>query len=216
MTQGLDDSGRVRREFGKPVIGLAGGIGAGKTAVARVFESLGAAVIDSDRLAHEVLQDPDAVTTLREWWGDSILSSGGAIDRAAVGELVFRQPAELKRLEGLLYPLIERRRSELMAAYAKEEGVKGIVVDAPKLYEAGVDKICDVVVFVEADRSVRVSRVADSRGWTEEELDRRESLQNPLDAKKASADYVVTNNSGIEGLRIQVERVFSSVLASFT
>ena len=102
----------------------------------------------------------------------------------------------------------------LMAELELDPSVKAIVIDAPKLYEAGVDKVCDVVVFVEADKANRVERVTASRNWTEEELSRRENLQNPLDTKRASADYVITNNSGLEELRIQVEQVLSSVLAS--
>ena len=89
------------------------------------------------------------------------------------------------------------------------------MIDAPKLYEAGVDKVCDVVVFVDADQRTRVARVADSRGWTEEELVRRENLQKPLDWKIASADYVIANSSTIEELRIQVKQVLSSVLTSY-
>ncbi len=214
MTQDLTQRSRARPKRTKPVFGLAGGIGAGKTCVARILESLGAAVIDSDRLAHKELDDPGVIATLRQWWGASILLASGGIDRSAVGGIVFENAVELARLERLLYPRIERRRQELMAVYEGDERVKAIVVDAPKLYEAGVDKVCDVVVFVDADQPARISRVAVSRGWTKEELARRENLQNPLDAKKANADYVVTNNSSIEELRIQVERVFSSVLAS--
>ena len=172
-------------------------------------------MIDSDWLAHEELTDPEVIATLRQWWGDLVLRSNGEVDRGAVGRVVFENAAELARLEALLYPRIERRRRALMAGYEDEETVKAIVVDAPKLFEAGVDKVCDVVVFVDADQPLRLARVAASRGWTKEELARRENLQNPLDAKKANADYVVTNNSTIEELRIQVERVFSSVLASY-
>lgn len=215
MTQDPNPSSRARGKRAKPIIGLAGGIGSGKTAAARIFESLGAAVIDSDRLAHRELDDPEVIATLRSWWGDSILLSSGEIDRGAVGDLVFDHPAELARLEELLYPRIERRRQELMAAYENDQRIKAVVIDAPKLYEAGVDKVCDVVVFVDADRPARLTRVAASRGWTKEELARRENLQNPLDTKKASADYVLTNNSSIGELRIQVEKVFSSVLASY-
>jgi dephospho-CoA kinase len=215
MAQNLTERRPAHTNRAKPIIGLAGGIGAGKTSVARILESLGAAVIDSDRLAHQELNDPEVITTLRQWWGDSIALASGEIDRGAVGGIVFENAAELARLEKLLYPRIERRRQELMAVCEGDERIKAIVVDAPKLYEAGVDKVCDVVVFVDADQPVRFSRVAESRGWTKEELARRENLQNPLDAKKANADYVVSNNSTIEELRIQVERVFSSVLASY-
>ncbi len=198
----------------KPIIGLAGGIGAGKTLVAGMLESLGARVIDFDRLAHEELCSPDVLATLRSWWGDSVCSAEGKVDRQAVASIVFAEPDELGRLEGLLYPRIGRCCEQLLAASAADPGVKAMVLDAPKLFEAGLNELCDTVIFVEADFSDRARRVAESRGWTEQELIRRENLQNPLDTKKAVADHVVINQSGADVLREQVAHVFSLVLAS--
>jgi dephospho-CoA kinase len=215
MSWGLNELTRIAAKRKKPVIGLVGGIGAGKTSVAQILESLGAAVVDSDRLGHEQLRDPEVIATLREWWGESILLRNGEIDRRAIGAIVFDDAAMLARLERLLYPRIERRRRELMAAHSADPRVKAIVIDAPKLFEAAVDRICDAVLYVDAEWSLRVRRVADSRGWTEDELARRENLQNPLDMKRVNADYVVKNNSSVDELRAHVERVFLSMLASY-
>lgn len=200
----------------KPIIGLAGGIGAGKSSVARVFETLGAAVIDFDRLTHEQLRHPKVVTKLRRWWGDDICTAAGGVDHQAVASIVFDDPTQLSRLEGLLYPRLARRRAELLAVYERDPAVVAVVLDAAKLYEAGLDKLCNAVVFVEAERALRLQRLAETRGWTDAELTRRENLQNALDKKRHLADYVVVNHSGIDHLRPQVERVFSSVLASFS
>ena len=197
----------------KPIIGLAGGVGSGKSTVARILESLGAAVIDSDRLGHEQLSDPSVMATLKGWWGEAICSTAG-VDRVAVAKLVFDDPVELARLERLLYPRIARRREELMDSCRAKPEVLAIVIDAPKLYEAGVDKLCDAVIFVEAERSIRVSRLAKTRGWTEAELTRRENLQESLDRKRANADYIVVNHSGLSDLRLRVEQVFAAVLAA--
>jgi len=93
--------------------------------------------------------------------------------------------------------------------------VVAIVWDAPKLFEAGLQDQCDAVVFVEADRGIRLGRLARSRGWSSADVERRERFQKPLDFKKANADYVVTNNSDIDALRLQIERVWFTVLASF-
>ena len=101
------------------------------------------------------------------------------------------------------------------AKYLADSAVLAIVLDAPKLFEAGLDADCDAIIFVEADRSTRVNRARDLRGWSEEELTRRENMQNALDSKRAIADHVVINHSSIDTLRSQVERVFSSLLASF-
>ena len=199
----------------KPVIGLAGGIGAGKSTVARILESLGAAVIDSDRLSHEELASTDVIAALRDWWGDAICTTAGEVDRSAIAAIVFNDQGELARLEGLLYPRIRRRQKALLRSFGDDPIVKAIVLDSPKLFEAGLNELCDTVVFVEADRSVRVRRVRETRGWTEEELFRRENLFKPLDQKRANADHAIVNHSTIEVLRTHVERVFQAALASF-
>ncbi len=206
---------RVQPKASKPIIGLAGGIGSGKSSAARVLESLGAAVIDFDRLSHEQLAEPDVTATLRRWWGEAILGSDGAVDRKAVAAIVFSDPGELARLQGLLYPRIRRRYEELAAAYVADADVRAVVLDAPKLYEAGLEELCDAVIFVDVDDGVRDRRLAASRGWSVAERQRREKLLKPLDSKRASADYTVKNNSDLDALRREVERVFSAVLTSF-
>lgn len=198
----------------KPVIGLVGGIGAGKSSVAQAFETLGAMVIDSDRLAHEELNQPDVLELLRTWWGGKVVREDGSADRAALAKIVFEDSAALSRLESLLYPRIESRRKAIMAAKATDPSVRAFVLDAPKLVEAGLAGVCDKIVFVEAERSRRIARLAESRGWTEEELARREKNQCPLNQKRELADYVIVNNSGIDTLREQVSEVLSSLLAS--
>jgi len=207
---------RAQPKRNKPVVGLVGGIGAGKTAVARIFEELGAAVIDSDRLVHAELRDPEVAAVLRQWWGDAVCSADGEVDRKAVARIVFSNPGDLDRLEGLLYPRLARRRAALLADYQADPKIRAILLDAPKLYEAGVDKECDGVIFIDADRDLRVQRVAASRGWTQEELIRRENNLEPLDRKKALADYIVVNHSSFAELRSEIERVFASVLTSFS
>jgi dephospho-CoA kinase len=183
--------------------------------VAKLFESLGAAVIDADRMVHEQLEDPGVVGVLRGWWGDRINRQDGGIDRTVVASIVFDDPAERRRLEGLLYPRLAAERRRLMAALDEDDSVRAIVLDAPKLYEAGVDRECDVVVFVDADADVRARRVEASKGWTRTELSRREKAMEALDKKRAKAEYVVTNQTSTEDLRVQVERVFAAVMKTF-
>jgi len=205
---------RIRGKRIKPIIGLVGGIGAGKSSVARILQSLGAAVIDSDRLAHDELADPEVIAMLRGWWGDKVCPSN-EVNRKVLASIVFSDPHELDRLEKLLYPRIHRHRERLVEGFDADLAVRAIVLDAPKLYEAGLGNYCDAVIFVEADWPVRVRRVATSRGWSEAELRRRENLQNSLDTKRANADHVVINHTSWDQLRTDVERIFSSVLAAF-
>lgn len=195
---------------------MVGGIGSGKSSVARAFESLGAAVIDSDRLTHDEFHRAEVTATLRSWWGEQVCPAGRPVDRRAVAAIVFDDPAELARLEELLYPRLARRREELTGVYSADPAVVAIVLDSPKLMEVGLHKLCDAVVFVEAGRAVRLERLAASRGWTETQLHKREKLLKSLDAKKAIADYIVVNHSSVADLRPEVERVLASVLASFS
>ncbi len=212
----MSELSRVQPSRNKPIIGLVGGIGAGKSSVARILESLGAAVVDSDRLSHEQFRDPEVVAQLRRGWGDGVCTARNEVDRRAVAAIVFADRDELDRLERLLYPRLARRREQLVTAYDRDPGIRAVVFDSPKLFEVGLNEQCDAVIFVEADRSVRLRRLAALRGWTDAELAKREKLLKPLDKKKAIADHVVVNHAAITELRSQVERVFSSVLTMFS
>ena len=216
LLYGLNELSRVQSKRNKPIIGLAGGIGAGKSAVAVILESLGAAIVDSDRHAREEFRDPVVIATVRSWWGERVCPDGATLDRQAIAAIVFDDPAELARLEELLYPRLATRREELCKGYLADPGVCAIVLDSPKLYEVGLDELCDAVIFVGADRSIRMKRLAASRGWTEEELIKRENLLKPLDSKQEIADYTVVNHSQLVELRSEVERILASVLTAFS
>ena len=197
---------------GKPIIGLAGGIGSGKSTVAALMRELGAAVISADEIGHEELNRPEVLAEAQNWWGPSVVRPDGRANREGIRGIVARDPESRGRLEGLLHPLIERRTRELLARYQADPKIRAIVWDAPLLYEAGLDRHCDRVIFVEADERTRVERVVRQRGWSPEELRTLEKLQKPLDFKRKKADYVV-NNSDNDDLSRQVEDVFSRILS---
>ena len=199
--------------MGKPIIGLVGGIGSGKSLVAGMLADCGCGVIDADSLAHQCLDTPDCIKKIQEWWGDSVIASHGVPRSKKIAEIVFADPVELKRLEDLLYPLIGARQQIMIADFDADNSITGIVLDAPKLYEAGADRLCDAVIFVKADREVRVSRVVEIRGWTDFQLDQRENMQDSLAMKEEKADHVIENNSGTDILRSQLNRVFSSIVS---
>lgn len=198
---------------GKPIIGLAGGIGSGKSTVASVLEDLGARIISSDRLNHEELDSPEVLRQLREWWGERALTPDGRADRAAIRRIVTADPAARKRLEHLVHPRIAARRQSLMETYAADPRVRAVVWDSPLLFEAGLAEQCDRVIFVEAPWEVRLARVMRDRGWTADDLERLEKSQKPLDFKRARADYTIVNNSDREDLRRQVSDIFSRILS---
>ena len=199
--------GLPRRE-GPLVIGLVGGIGSGKSEVARVLADEGCVVIDSDAEARRLIQSTSVRDTLVSWWGDEILAEDGTVDRKKVAQIVFSDPEERKRLEGLLHPLIHEARQRKIRENAD---APAIVIDAPLLYEAGVDRECDAVIFVDAPREARLARVREHRGWDEDELARREASQMTIEEKRRRADVVIRNDASLEELRRRVRRVFSDL-----
>ncbi len=195
-------------------IGLAGGIGAGKSTVARILADLGCLVVDSDALGREALGDPAIRDTLVGWWGQGILDAQGRIDRAAVARIVFSSPQQRKRIESIVHPWIEARRRVMFeqAAHDHERDTPALVIDAPLLFEAGVDKQCDVVLFVEAGRDTRLARLASSRGWDGEQVSKREESQLALDEKRTRSDIVITNNGDLRALTEQVRRALYEIV----
>jgi dephospho-CoA kinase len=177
----------------KPVIGILGGIGAGKSRVAQAFAALGCGVIDADKLAREALATRAAALEVAGWWGPGVIGADGLPDRKAIAARVFNQPAELEKLEGLLHPMVFRARDEMVKEMNADPKIVAIVEDCPLLLEKKLNGACDVLVFVDASLETRTARVIKSRGWSHEELVRRELRQMPLDIKRKRADYVILN-----------------------
>lgn len=182
-----------------PVIGLVGGIGAGKSAVAAAFAELGCLVIDADKDAKAALDLPEIRDQLVDWWGREALDATGRIDRSKVAAIIFTDPDERARLESVVHPLVKSRRGEVIAR-ARAQGKSGVIIDAPLLLEAGSDSECDVVLFVDAPREQRLARVG-SRGWNEAELTRREAAQLDLEEKRRRSDLIIDNSGPVEELR---------------
>ncbi len=167
-----------------PVIGLIGGVGAGKSWVAAEFGRRGATVVDADSLAHELLRNPLVSSEVIRTFGSRVLASDGMVDRKTLGAVVFEDAAARKRLESILHPRI-REFAEQSIACAISEGRPVVVLDAALLLESGWDELCDAIVFVDAPISVRRARVAEHRSWPSSEHVRREHAQAPLEAKSS-------------------------------
>lgn len=201
----------ARSHRGIVVLGLAGGIGAGKSEVARHLAALGCVVVDSDVEARAALDRPDVRETLVRWWGPDVVGEDGRVDRGRVAGIIFGASAERERLEGLVHPLVRSRRADLITR-AREASARAAVIDAPLLFEAGVDAECDAVIWVEASRETRLERVIRTRGWTEAELDRREKAQWPIERKRAKCRYEISNDDGGD-LRSRVEALLGRALS---
>jgi dephospho-CoA kinase len=199
---------------GKPIIGIVGGIGSGKSLVAKIFGQLGCLVIDSDAQVTDAYRDPNVLTQLRQWWGDEVFLPDGSVNRKAIGRIVFTDSSQRQNLESLIHPMVSMARNRLMHESANNPQVLAYVWDTPLLVETGLDSECDTIVYVEASHSMRLARVAKTRGWHQAELDRRENLQFPLDKKKKISDYVIDNTADADNVRGQVSRLLPLITAT--
>lgn len=185
-----------------PVVGIVGGIGSGKSAVADwVGTHANALVLNADQLGHEALKSPEVIEALRQRFGNEILSADGSIDRKAVASQVFGIHAEQLTarhdLEKIVHPEIGRRIVAGIES-AERENKSVVLVDAAVLLESGWRNECDLVVYVDTPDEIRLARVRANRGWSEEELRRREASQWSLADKRREADIVVTNDRELE------------------
>ena len=198
---------------GKPIIGLVGGIGSGKSHVARLFGQEGCGVIDSDAQVRAAYDDPQVRQTLRDWWGDQVFHGDATVDRNAVARIVFARADERKKLEALIHPLVARAREREMEKLTKDPRTVAFVWDTPLLLEAGLRDQCDVVVFVDAPADLRRERVRRRRGWDEAQLRARENLQWPLDKKRQMSDDEIRNTADEGETRRQVRALLSRILS---
>ncbi len=201
---------------GKPIIGIVGGIGSGKSFVARIFGEMGCAVLDADEYVRQLYEREDVKRTLRQWWGEGVFEPDGQVNRAAIARRIFDDEGERRKLEALLHPKVADMREAAMVAEANDAHTRAFVWDVPLLVEAGHAGQCDALVFVDSPPEERQRRVRETRGWTASELTRREKFQLPLDKKREMAKYMVRNTAGAGDIRSQVREVLLRILAGIS
>lgn len=188
------------------VIGLVGGIGAGKSAVAAAFEEMGAQRIDADEVAHDVLQLPAVKRRLKKLYGKSIIDKCGRVSRPALAQRAFRSSATIRELEAVVHPIvIQRIRKRIAAA----DGV--VVLDAPLVLECGLDELCDLLIYVKVPARVRRARLRRERNWDDREVRRRERLQLPVATKARRANICVENDGTPARTRARVRTIWKGI-----
>ncbi len=193
----------------KPVLGLVGAIGAGKSTAARCFAARGGYVIDADALGHEALRQPEVVTALVNRWGERVRKPDGVLDRREIGRIVFANPAERNVLEATVFPYIKNRTQNEISRAQTNPDVSFVVLDAAVLLEAGWGALIDKLAYLDAPRQLRLARLATRSGWNESELAAREAAQWPAEEKKMRADAVIMNDAGPEALQERVDRLIT-------
>jgi len=176
----------------KPILGIVGGIGSGKSYIAALLAKHGGQIIDADRLGHEALLSPAIKNQIKKLWGEEVLDDQGEVDRKKLAAIVFTRSNEKEKLEAIVFPFIGQGIADAIKQYQVDDKVKFFILDAAILLETGWKDHCDAVIFVEASESTRLKRVA-GRGWDAQELHRREASQWPLDRKKAACQHIIPN-----------------------
>ncbi len=197
------------------MVGILGGIGSGKSSVVRHIDGLSFQIIDADKIGHDLLSIPHIQTQIRQQFGNDVFDEHSSVNRAKLAEHVFgdtpKQSAALKQLNSILHPAI--RREILSQIKAAPTEVDAVILDAALLLEGGWDETCNWLIFVDTPRSIRSQRVQANRGWTDDELHKREATQLSVKVKKDRADFVVDNSQSIDRAAAQMKQVFNSILS---
>ncbi|MBI2933252.1 MAG: dephospho-CoA kinase [Planctomycetes bacterium] len=192
----------------KLVVGLVGGVAGGKSTVAALFRKLGAGCVHADEIAHRALNRPSIRRAVARAFGPDVLTDD-EVDRRALARRAFRSARDIRRLNAIVHPQVVR---EIRAKIRAARGL--LIVDAALLQETGADAWCDVVVYVDTPRKAREAR-ARRRGWSLEELRRRERLQWSPARKRAGADIIIRNGGSLAATKRQVERLYLKLVKPF-
>lgn len=194
-------------------IGLSGGIGAGKSTVSSTFSELGGVVVDGDVISREVVErGTEGLAKLVDAFGEEILSDDGSLNRPALAAIAFSDEEKRQTLNGIVHPLVGQRRSELIAQ-AGDDAV--IVEDIPLLVESGMAPMFPLVIIVNADEDVRVKRLIEHRGFTEEDARARIKTQATEEQRRAVADVWLDNSGSADDLVEHARALWHERIAPF-
>lgn len=190
-------------------VGLTGGIATGKSTVSQMLRVRGAAIVDADQVAREVVEPhTPGWKRIRERFGDRILRSDGFLDRKALREVVFRDPQARRDLNGILHPLIRERMLEKAESLERERPERIIVFDIPLLYESRLTHWVRKVIVVYIPESLQIRRLMAREGIGEEEALRMIRAQMPIEEKKRMADCLIDNSGTLEETERQVDHLW--------
>ncbi|MDK6493642.1 MULTISPECIES: dephospho-CoA kinase [Corynebacterium] len=188
-------------------VGLTGGIGSGKSTVARMLADEGFPVVDADQIAREIMEPGSPVLAqVAEVFGEDLIDDTGALNRAELAKRAFSSTEQTEKLNALTHPAI-RAESNRRFDEAEKAGARAVIYDMPLLVDLGLHHDMDMTVVVDVDVDERVRRLVDKRGLTEADARARIAQQVDDDTRRAAADIVVDNNGPLEALAAQVEKV---------
>lgn len=187
-------------------IGLTGGIATGKSTVARLLAARGAAIVDADTIAREIVEPGQApLARIAERFGGAVIREDGTLDRKRLGAIVFADPAERRALEAITHPAIRALMRERIAALEAERPDRLVVADIPLLYESELQHLYEGVMVAYVPRELQRARLIARDGLVPEEADKRIAAQMDIELKRQMADYVIDNSGTLADTEAQLE-----------
>ena len=192
------------------LIGLTGPTGAGKSSVSSIFERYGFAVVNADEIAHKALEDTACKESLTQTFGKEILNPDGTINRKSLAKSAFANSDNTKKLNDLTHPVIIRLSQEAFEELSAD--YKSIIFDAPTLFEAGMDTMCDLIISVAAPLELRTKRITERDNLTKEQALARISAQHENSFYTDRSDYVIVNDCDLDTLTMRTEKIIKEII----
>jgi dephospho-CoA kinase len=194
------------------IVGLTGGIASGKSLIAKYFSIIGCNVIDCDKIALEVTSPGgEGISPIVAEFGEDVLDDDGSLARSRMGEIVFSDDQKLKRLEGILHPIIRKRVFRLAETCWSSDPTTVVIVEAVLLFESGLSQKMNKNIAVVCNRDLRISRAMARDDVSKEWVENRIAAQSTDEEKIALADYVIRNEGAMEEAQCRVEEVYNKL-----
>lgn len=190
-----------------PVLGLLGAIGSGKSTLAALLEKKGALVLDADRCAGDLLQSPEVRQEIVAVFGDEILDKKNRVDRGKLADKIFTCEEDREKIHAIIHPRVRARIRKDLTHALEESEASLIVLDIPLLLGSELRQYCDSLVLIKASLDIRLERVKKNRGWSRNELLRRDACQPSVSDKERVADHIIENEGTIETLEKKVDAI---------
>ncbi len=194
------------------VIGITGGIASGKSTIAGMLESLGADLIDADKICHELINTKEIALKITKRWGSHLQDNSGKVKRDVLAEIVFSDEKEIFALNSIIHPVAIKQIKSEIAKLHIEATTMAIVLDAALLVESNLVDICDVVLFVNTEKDRCETRVQNTRKWPLDEIEKREKFQGLLQQKREISDVIINNNNSKKDTLNQVKDFWSQFI----
>ncbi len=192
-------------------VGLTGNFGMGKSTVAEIFRSLGAYVINTDKIVEELLNENSVINEIKRLFGQEIVSEG-KLNKKYIAQIVFDNPLMRIYLENILHPKVFEKIDEIIKNIPEKGEPKIVVIEAPVIFERGYQNRFDIIITVYTPEEIAIKRLQ-KKGILKDEAIKRLRAQFPIEMKKSKADYIIDNSGSLEKTKAQVEEIFQKLTA---